>query len=355
MPAISIDTFFACSLMVLLVLSAMATTSQLIYPQINKTIDEALAERYREISKYLLLNEGSPSNWGQNSQIIPENFGLAKAHSENPYELDVDKVSRLNSENLYAISYAKIFTALKLSDVSFRMEIKPIFDVAINLTATLTEVNSTTYQFEVLTKRSEALIQAELKCYVIAENYFETDGFYTSDGESNVNVTIPNYVDGPAVLVALARAVCDSGVVSFGVYNFAHNSTNPKPKSTFLKLSPLNYTLKASFIYPEMNLSEAYALNINYYSTLKQTSCDNQSATYSLPRFLDASPTIIIMTGLNSTNFFVEWTAYPQIPLQTGANFASLDALSNVFVYDYIVSINSALYECTIWLGGPKQ
>jgi len=38
MPAISVDTFFACSLMVLLVLSAMASTSKLLYPHINNTV-----------------------------------------------------------------------------------------------------------------------------------------------------------------------------------------------------------------------------------------------------------------------------------------------------------------------------
>jgi len=355
MPAISIDTFFACSLMVLLVLSAMATTSKLLYPQINNAIDEALSERYREISKYLLLNEGSPSNWGQNGQIIPENFGLAKADSENPYELDIDKVSRLNSENIYAISYAKIFTALKLSDVSFRMEIKPVFDVIINLTATFVKANDATYQFEISTKKSGIPIQTKLKCYVIAENYLEASPFHTSNGENNVNITIPNDVNGPAILVALAKAVCDSRIMSYGVYAFAHNSINPKPKSTFLKLSPLNYTLTTSFVYPEMNLSKAYALNINYYSLLEQISNGNQSLTYNLPNFVDPSPTIIVVTGCNSTNFFAEWTVYPHIPLKIGANFAGLDALSNVFTYNYIVSINSAIYECTIWLGGPKQ
>jgi hypothetical protein len=341
--------------MVLLVLSAMATTSKLLYPQINNTIDEALAERYREISKYLLLNEGSPSNWGQNSQIIPEDFGLAKTGSENPYELDVDKVTRLNSENLYAISYAKIFTALKLSDASFRIEIKPIFDVVINLTATFVGVNGTTYQFEIVTKKSGIPIQSELKCYVIAENYLKANDCYTSDGGSTVNVTIPDNINGPAVLVALAKAVCDSDIASYGVYAFAHNSANPKPEGTFLKLSPLNYTLKASFIHSEINLSKAYALSLNYYSILEHASDDNQSVTFSLPRFLDSSSTIIILTGWNSTDFFVEWTAYPQIPLQTGANFASSEALSNVAAYDYIITINSVLYKCTVWLGGPQQ
>jgi hypothetical protein len=60
----------------------------------------------------------------------------------------------------------------------------------------------------------------------------------------------------------------------------------------------------------------------------------------------------MVITGLNSTNFFTEWVAYPQIPLEIGADFTESMSLSNVFAYRYIVTVNSALYECMIWLGG---
>ena len=355
MPAISVDTFFACSLMVLLVLSAMASTSKLLYPHINNTVNDSIAERCREISKYLLLSDGTPSNWGQNSQTIPETFGLAKAESDNPYELDIDKVSRLNSENLYAISYAQIFAALKMSDVSFCMEIRPIFEVAVNLTATYPSVNETIYQFEISTEKHGIPVQAELKCYVVAENYLETSYFHVSSGRTYFNITLSNDVMGPALFVVLAKAVCNAKIVSFGVCPFAHNSAEPKPKSTFLKLSPLNYTLNASSVYPGINLSKAYALTINYKSTLAQTSSSNQSITYSLPHFLDPSPTLIVVTGWNSTVFFIKWTAYPQLPLQIGVRFTGLTALSNVFANTYAVTINSAVYGCTVWLGGPRE
>jgi hypothetical protein len=355
MPTISVDTFFACSLMVLLVLSAMATTSKLLYPHINNVVNDNIAQRYAEISKYLLLNAGAPSDWGQNCQTIPETFGLARADSSNAYDLDVDKVSRLNTENLYAVSYAQIFTALRMPDVSFRIEIKPIFEVAINLTATLEAANETTYQFEISAERCGVPIQAELECYVIAENYLETNHAYASDGKAYVNITLSNDVEGSALFVAFAKAVCNSKIVSFGTYTFAHNSAEPKPKGTFLRLSPLNYTLTASFIYLGINLSKTYALTIGYYSNLTQTVSDNQSATYSLPHFLDSSPTLIVVTGWNSTTFFTEWTAYPQIPLETGANFADSVTLSNVFTNTYTVTINSALYGCTVWLGGPRE
>ncbi len=355
MPAISVDTFFACSLMVLLVLSAMAGTSRLLYPYINDAVDEDIAERYREISKYMLLNDGKPSNWGQNGQTIPEAFGLAKADSDNPYELDIDKVSRLNSESIYMLNYAQIFTALDISDTSFRIEIKPIFEAAINLTATFEGTNEVVYQFEILTEKHGVPVQAELKCYVAADNYLEAYFAYTSDGRTDLNITISNDVIGPAVLVVFARSAYDIKIISFNVYTFAHNSTEPQPKGTFLSLSPLNYTLIASLVYPEIALSNAYALAFNYNSTLTQTASNNESTTYSIPHFLETSPTLIVVTGWNSTSFFSEWTAYPQVPLQIGADFAGSMTLSNVFAYTYIITINSAFYECMMWLGGPRE
>jgi len=320
----------------------------------NRMVDENVAERYREISKYLLLNDGTPSNWGQNSQLIPETIGFAKTGSSS-YDLDIDKVSRLNIENLYALSYAQMFTALKMPDVSFRIEIKPIFEVYINLTRTYVLVNTTVYQFEILTQKHGVPVQVELNCYVIAENYFGADYTCTSNSRTCLNITLSNDVTGPALLVVFSRFVSNTKIVSFNTYAFAHNSAESKPKGTFLRLSPLDYSLTASFIYSGISLSRAYALTFNYNSILTQISNSSQSALYDIPHFLDSSPTLIVITGWNSTVFFTEWTVYPQIPLQAGVGSAGLTALSNVFAYTYIVVINSVIYECTIWLGGPRD
>lgn len=355
MPAISVDTFFACSLMVLLVLSSMAGVSKLLYLHINNASDENIVERYREVSKYLLLNEGTPSNWGQNSQLTPETFGLAKSGVCNPYELDIDKVSRLNDENLYAISYSQLFTTLRMSDASLRIEIKPVFEITINLTSTFEETNETVYQFEISTEKHGVPVQALLKYYVVAENFFEANHDHASNGRTYLNVTLSNDVNGPALLAIFARSVYNTKIVSFNVYAFAHNLAEPKPKGTFLRLSPLNYTLNASFTNPETILSDAYVLTFNYFSILTQTTSNNQSAMYAIPSLLDSSPLLIVLTGWNSTFFFTEWTAYPQIPLQVGADFATSAALSDVYTFTFLVTINSAFYECTVWLGGPKE
>lgn len=354
MPTVSIDTFFACSLMILLVLSAMTATSTFLNPQINNNVSNGLSEKYKEISKLFLLNYGEPSTWGQNGQTAPEDFGLAREDSDVPYELGIDKVSRLNSENVYALRYDEIFTVADVPDVSFRIEVKPVFDVTINLTATHNEVNATVYQLEVLTQKSGLSVRTELNCYLVAENYLEMvyDGY--SSGNVRFNVSLSDSINGPALLVALAKSDSNAKVASFNAYAFAHNSAEPEPRGTFLRLSPLNHTLDAAFSSSNTSLSTAYALTFNYNSTLTEIERSSESTAFSIPSLLDG-PMIIVVSGWNSTVFFNEWTAYPQVPLQVGADFTSSTPTSGVFAYTNTVTINCAIYECTIWLGGPRR
>ncbi len=355
MPATSIDTFFACSLMVLIVLSAMASTSKILQPYLKNADDKNADERYEELSKYLLLNSGKPANWGQSGEILPETFGLAEMNSKDPYELDIDKVTRLNSRNIYALSQAQMFDSIGLHDTSCRIEIKPVFEVNTSLTATYTLVNDTVYQFEVSTQRYGISVQAELTCYVVADDYVQPNSGYSSNGHIDVNMTLPNSVNGPGLLVIIARASSNSGIVSFKTHPFAHGSAEPKTPGSFLTLSPMSYSLNASILYASINLSTAYALSFNYSSTLTQVMTGNESATYSIPLFLDSSPTMLVATGWNDTVFFAESVAYPQIPVQIGANLAEPTNLSNVFIYTYLVSIKSAIYECTLSIGGPRE
>lgn len=355
MPAISIDTFFACSLMVLLVLSAMAATANLSSPIISGAFDAEASRRFREIAEHMLLSVGEPPNWGQNGQTVPETFGLAKADADNPYELDIDKVSRLNGENLYALSYAQIFKSLGIQDATFSLEIKPFFDTHVNLLKIFAGLDETTYEFEVYTSKNGAQVSAVLRHYVIAENFLEPSNPQHSDGVKRLNVTLPNNVNGPALMVVFALSYFNEKIASFSVYQFAHNSPKPVHKGAFLKLSPLNYSLTVSMVYAETVLHRAYALTFNYSSELTKTAGANQTATFSIPKLLDSSPIVFVVTGWNSTGFFTEWTTYPQIPLQMGPALKDSPNLSNVFVYSYPITVGSVICQCTIWLGGPRQ
>ncbi|MBC7131079.1 hypothetical protein H5T51_07685, partial [Candidatus Bathyarchaeota archaeon] len=123
---------------------------------------------------------------------------------------------------------------------------------------------------------------------------------------------------------------------------------------SFVRLSPLNYTLYASATYGT-SILEAYAITFNYFSNLAQNTANGQNMTYPIPRFLEPSPIVLVVTGLNATDFFIEWTVYPQVPVQVGADFTNFQSLSNVYAYRYVVSIGSCIYLCRVWLGGPRE
>lgn len=354
MPAASVDTFFACSLMVLLVLSTMASTSKLLYPYLERTADTNAIAKYREISKYILLHLGTPANWGESNQTTPSTFGLASAETSVQYDLDPDKVSRLNSQNDYALDYAEAFSALGMPEISLRIEIKPVFEITTNLTATRAEANRTVYTFEISTRKHGRLVTADLVVYVIAEDFAEATDVSVSDGRTHLNVTISNAVGGPAVLVAFAKSSYDERLFSFGICPFAHNSASPKLNRAFVSLSPLNHTLTALFVASDVTMSTVYAFTYGHAATLVKSANGSNVATYNITHFAEPCPTLIVATGHNSTTFFTEQVAYPHVPVQFGADSASTQARSDIFSFTYLVSIASAIYDCTLWIGGLR-
>ena len=83
---------------------------------------------------------------------------------------------------------------------------------------------------------------------------------------------IPNSSNGIAMLVTFARSSLDSRVTGYAVYSFGHLSENPAPKSSFVELNPLNYTLYVNKLFENETLLEAYALTYNYNETITSTS-----------------------------------------------------------------------------------
>lgn len=342
--------------MVLLVLAAMASSSSILRPYLNNAGNRSTAERYRELAKYLLLNTGTPSDWGQDGQMLPTSFGLAEAGEASlPYELDADKVSRLNSKSAYSLRYYQMFDTVGMPDVSFRIRIQPIFEVSTNLTAVFPSDNATAYQFEILTHKHGVAVDSDLACYAIAENCITSSVLCSSEGNGDVNVTLPNNVSGPGLLVVFARSISNGNVASVGTYSFAHSLAEPIPKETFLRLSPLNYSLNVSFACSGLNLTNAYALTFSHNSTLAQVSVDNESAVYAVPHLLARSSAVLVVTGRNSTTFFEECVTYPQVPVEVGTDIAGSASLTDFVAFTCLVAINSALYECTIWVGGLNE
>jgi len=116
------------------------------------------------------------------------------------------------------------------------------------------------------------------------------------------------------------------------------------PNRTFTQLSPLDHVLNVTFAYPNGEISKAIALTFNYNFTLIEKDTNEQTVEYEIPKLLEASPMLLVITGFNSSSTFAEWTSYPQLPLTFGPDFQD-NAESSTVSFSYMVTINSALYE----------
>ncbi len=334
--------------MVILITSAMVGMAKVVEPYLNELANTNMAERYRGLAEYLLLSTGSPSDWGETKDAIPSIFGLA-SETQQSYALDLDKVSRLNGDNLYSITYWQMLAALGTKDVSLNIEIQPLFDVSISLTSSQQGETETIYTFEVSTSKSGFPIPAWLQCYAAVATYVEdVPSSTTADGIGFINATLPNSLNGTALFVVFARAKAYFQMMSFSAYSFGHNSGIPEPNKIFLQLSPLNHVLNVSFLSSTVEVSNAYVFTYNYHSNLSQTITGNQTVEYSIPRFLGASPMVLVVNGNNGSTSFAEWTAYPQLPLEIGADFSDLTSSSKAVALTYVVSVESVLYEAVI-------
>lgn len=346
MPATSIDTFFACTLIVMVVVVSMAVTTKIVIPYISGLQDLNEEEYLRKIVEHTIVSPGSPVGWGQIKGETPEAFGLARDGSFT-YELDSDKVSRLNSQNSYALSYLEMFEALRLENVALRFSFSQIMEISVSLNSNVTEGDSTTYSFNISVSRNQSPMATSLQCYIVANNFFnDTSSSTSSTGQGIVELTIPNDSNGTALLIVFARAAYDSRVTAQEVYAFGHLSSEPSPNNTFLNFSPTSNTLQVDPNVSEVTLETAYELSYGYESTLNSTS----NETYTIPNFLDSSPKVLAVTGWNGSSFFIEWTTYPQVPLEMGANFEDAECFS----FNYVVIIDEVLYRLNVQCGGPS-
>ena len=353
MPSSSVDTFLACSVMILLVLSAMVGTSKLMAPYLDDLANRDSTDRFQHLASNLLLTTGSPSNWGQLKSTVPSPFGLARADAVIPYELDPDKVTRLNSQNVYALAYSDLWQAYGVNDASFQIEIKMLFALSVKLVSSSTQGSQTAYEFEVRAEKSGVPISADLKSYVVLRDFVnETKASTSSNGASIVTIGIPNSINGTALLLTFAKSAVNPQAVSYVVHAFGHNSPSPLPDGTFVKLSPLDRVLNASFLYATTQVIKAQVFSFSNNFSLTELTQGVQTVKYAVPRIIDTSVSVLVLTGSNESASFAEWVAYPQVPLQIGADFSDGIAGSRVAAYSQIVTIGSALYEVVTKWGG---
>jgi hypothetical protein len=228
-----------------------------------------------------------------------------------------------------------------------------LFDLSVQLVSNSTQGNLTVYEFEVRAEKSGMPISADLRSYVVLRDFVnDTEASTSSNGASTLTMGIPNSINGTALFLAFARSTVDPQVVSYIVYAFSHNSPNPLPNGTFVDLSPVNYILNASFAHATTEVIKAQVFTFSYNFSLTELTQGTQTVEYVVPRLIDSSASVMVVTGSNGSAYFAEWVAYPQVPLQIGADFSESITGSRVEVCSQVVTIGSALYEVVTKWGG---
>jgi hypothetical protein len=343
MPTVSIDTFFACSLIVSVALLATASLVGTMQTKINSFQDLNKEDYLRTIAEHIVTSYGTPVDWGS-SNAVPTTFGLSDSDSSHLYELDIDKISRLNSQNSYSLSHMQVSNAARLNNIALGITLSQMLSITVMPYANTTVGDATAYTFKISVSQASGSTSASLHCYVVARDFLsDVSNTTSSAGIGYVSVQIPNSFTGPALLIVFARASFDDRITAYEAYSFAHLSQEPSPNHTFLGLSPLNYTLSVEEKFPDMTIEQGYAFSYAYQSILTSIT----TATYVIPAFVDKSPTVLVISGINGTTSFIEWTAYPDIPLDFGSNFENSE--ENVFVY--IVTVKETFYKLTLSFG----
>ena len=346
MPSTSIDTFFACTIIVTVALIATAFLCSTMQTSINSTQDINKDSYLQAIADHIITNPGAPANWGTSSSV-PADFGLAAASSTIPYELDIDKITRLNSLNSYSLSYYDMENAAKLNNIALGITVSQVMSVNIEKTSNGTnDDGDASFSFTILTSIDSEPTSASLNCYVVANNYLSNVTDNTSSvGIGSITVQIPSAETDNAMLIVFARASFDDRITSYAIYNFLDSTQESAPSNDILTLNPLNYTLSYATNSTDLMVQNVYIFSYTYQQNLTLVQGTTQ---YSIPTIIDQSPFVIVLCGsINNGTYFQEWASYPQVPLTAGSNFE--DSAQNVF--SYIVTINGVLYKVDVSFG----
>ena len=342
MPTSSFDTFFACTIIVAVALIGTAFLGSTMQTRIVSTQEINKDSYLKAVADRIITNTGTPANWGT-SNAVPDDFGLAAITSTSSYELDMDKISRLNNLNNYSLSYADMANAANLN-IALGITVSQLMTVKVLQSSNFTSGSNTSFTFTISTSIDSKPASASLHCYIATDNYLNGITSAIPDtGVGQVTVQIPSAATDNALLVVFARASIDDRMTSYAVYNFAHSTQESNPRSGDLALSPLDYTLSLNDSSPGLTVQNGYVFSYSYQQTLPSI----QGSQCPIPKLIDKSPLVLVVCCLNGTEYFQEWTAYPQVPLKAGADFEG----SEQNVFSYMVTVGGVLYRLDLSLG----
>jgi len=347
LPTSSFDTFFACTIIVAAALIGTGYLCSTMQVRINNTQNINEQNYLQSIANHIVTNPGTPSNWGASGNI-PSDFGLA-ASSAIPYELGIDKVSRLNSLNNGFLSYFDMENSSKLDSIALGVAISQIMNIDITKSSNVTTSHGTLFTLLVSTSVESQPVSASLNCYVVSNASVNNMTSSTSNnGVGQVTIQIPNTESNNATVIVFARASFDERITSYAIYDLANSTQETSPASDFLTLSPLNYFLNTATNSSGVTIQNCYVFSYAHQQTLAYTS---GALSCAIPEIVDKSPLIIVVEGVENNSYFQQWVSYPEVPFTAGSNFSGSG--QNVFSYD--VTINGVLYKLEISLGGTAS
>lgn len=340
MPTTSIDGFFACTLLVSVALIVLASFAGIMQANIQSRQGANDQSYLKTVAEQLVTTTGSPADWGSRG-IVPSSFGLARAGSQ-ACELDIDKISRLNSQSTTALTYVDVSAAARLYSLAFSMTVTPLLQITIQPAGSTTNSTATTYNYQVSTTVNLEPAAARIQCYIIQTGQVTSvQASTSSSGQGIITFTLPNTEPGQVLLAVFAKADLDERLTACQICSFIHVSgEQPIPPLT---LDTLDNKLTVNITQPGTTVNHVYAFTFSHQSLLTKDSSGN----YNIPRYLDKSPILLVTTASNQTAEFTAWTSYPNVPLTFGSNFANTE--QNTFVYT--VTINGVLYRLTVTLG----
>jgi hypothetical protein len=344
LPSTSIDTFFACTIIVAVALIATAFLTSTMQTSIDSTQNINEDSYLKAIADHIITNPGDPVDWGTRSNV-PLNFGLEKSSSSMPFELDINKVTRLNNLNNYSLSYFDVENSAKLSNIALGITVSQVMSINIEQLSNHTIGNDVSFTFAILTSINSKSTNANLNCYVVAKDYQINIANNTSAvGLSYVTVQIPSGSTNQAMLIVFARTSFDDRITSYAIYNFQNSTQESAPSNDILSLTPFNYKLTYATNSTDLTIQNGYIFSYTYQQTLTSVQGTTQLI---IPTLIDKSPYILLICGYNNGAYFQEWTSYPQVPLKAGSSFQN----SERNVFSYIVTINDVLYKVDVSFG----
>jgi hypothetical protein len=344
MPTSTIDTFFACTIILAAALISTVFVGSSLQVQINDSHDLNKETYLKALADNLVNSPGTPQDWGT-SNTRPIDLGLAKSSSQDYLQLDANKINWLANSTL---TYPELaFSTTNLNDIGLKIRVSQMLGIEIEKLGNVTLNHITTLTFSINTNLSSRPTSASIHGYFITNNFLrEVTNTTSQEGTCTLSIDVAETIDvNDAYLLVFARSPADNRITSYAIYNLNTQTQELSPSENLLTFNgPFSNNLSWTVNNSSLSLTKAEIFSFGYTQNI---SISQGAMSCTLPQMADPSPQIIILEGHSDANYVQMWTANPKVPLEIGAN---LDQ-SEQNIFSYLATIEGCLYRIEIIFG----